>query len=42
MSRHAAKNQNAESTQQKVIQHLLSAQQNFRIGGAESTAEIYG
>ena len=35
-----SKNQIAESTQQKVIQHLQSAQQNIRTSNAESTAEF--
>ena len=35
------KNQTAESTQQKVIQHLPSAQKNFKMRAAESTTENF-
>ena len=42
MSRHIPKNQIAESTQQKVTQHLQSAQHKFKINDAESIAEIHG
>ena len=36
---HSPKNQTAESTQQKVIQHLPSAQKNFKMRAAESSKE---
>ena len=38
---HPPKNQTAESTQQKVIQHFSSAQKNFKMRAAESTTENF-